>query len=204
MWIDVEQNSEDWFDLRIKKATSSQFPKIMANEGKAFGNPAIEYAQRIALEIVTGEKDESEQYKSSYFDMGHEYEPIALKRYEIETFNKVNNGGFFYTKDERFGDSPDGLVGEKGCVEIKSVIPNTQWKRIKKGGIDMAYKWQIHGHIFIGEKDWCDFVSFCPWMPYSKQIHIVRVYRDEDMIDRLQKRLNDFWVEVENNVKLLK
>ena len=46
MFIDVIQNTEEWFNLRIGKATSSNFAKIMANNNKAFGNPAIEYAQK--------------------------------------------------------------------------------------------------------------------------------------------------------------
>ena len=46
---DVIQNTEEWFDLRAGKLTSSSFSKIMANEDKAFGNPAKDYAVRIAL-----------------------------------------------------------------------------------------------------------------------------------------------------------
>ena len=204
MWIDIEQNTDEWFDLRIKKATSSNFAKIMANEGKSFGNPAIEYAQKIALEIVTGEKDDSQSFSNGYMERGHELEPVALIRYEVETFNNVTNGGFFHNDAETIGDSPDGLVGAKGCVEVKSVIPNTQWKRIKKTGIDPAYKWQIQGHLFVGEREWCDFISFCPEMPFKKQIHIHRVFRDEDMIERLKGRLKEFLEEVNKNVKLLK
>jgi hypothetical protein len=203
MWVDVEQNTEEWFDLRLGKATSSNFAKIMANELKAFGNPAIEYAEKVALEIVTGERDESSSFSNGYMERGHEFEPVAINRYEIETFNNVTNGGFNFNKEKTVGDSPDGNVGEKGCVEVKSVVPKTQWKGIKKGGFDSAYKWQIHGHIWLGNKEWCDFISYCPEMPYNKQIHIERVYRDEAMISRLRFRLTQFLNEVENNVKLL-
>jgi len=203
MWIDVEQNTEEWFNLRLGKVTSSNFAKIMANEDKAFGKPALEYAQKVALEIVTKERDESSSYNNSYMDRGHEFEPVAVNRYEIETFYDVTNGGFNHNKSKTIGDSPDGNVGENGCIEVKSVIPNTQWKRIKKGGIDSAYKWQIHGHIWLGNRDWCDFISYCPEMPYNKQIHIYRVERDEDMIKRLQNRIKLFLIEIDNNVKLL-
>ncbi len=203
MWIDVEQNTEEWFDLRLGKATSSNFAKIMANEGKAFGDPAKEYAEKIALEIVTGERDESSSFKNGYMDRGNEFEPVAIKLYEIETFYEVKNGGFHHNKSKTIGDSPDGNVGKDGCIEVKSVIPKTQWKRIKKGGIDTAYKWQIQGHLLVGKKKWCDFVSYCPEMPENKRLHICRVYRDEDMIKRLESRLKDFLVEVQNNVELL-
>ena len=202
MWVDVQQNTDEWFDLRLGKVTSSNFAKIMANYGKAFGNPAIEYAQKVALEIVTGKRDESSSFSNSYMDRGHELEPIAVDLYELETFNEVTNGGF--NDCDALGDSPDGNVGEDGCIEIKSVIPNTQWKRIKKGGIDPAYKWQIQGHLMLGLKDWCDFISYCPEMPESKQLHIVRVYSDEEMTKQLTIRINQFLEEVDKNVKLLK
>ena len=68
------------------------------------------------------------------------------------------------------GDSPDGNILNIGCIEVKSVVSNTQWKRLKKGGFDTAYKWQIHGHIWLGNKEWCDFVSYCSSMPESKQL----------------------------------
>jgi hypothetical protein len=203
MWVNVIQNSEEWFDLRLGKATSSNFAKIMANEDKAFGNPAIEYAQKLALERVMGERDESGSYSNSYMDRGNEFEPVAVSLYEIETLYNVTNGGFFHNKELTLGDSPDGNVGDKGCIEVKSVIPNVQWKRIKKGGIDSAYKWQIMGHIWLGDKDWCDFISYCPEMPKNKQLHIVRVERDEEMIARMKKRLDLFLEEVKSNVELL-
>lgn len=202
MWVDVIQNTKEWFILRLKKATSSNFSKIMAHEGKEFGIPAIEYAQKVALEIVTDERDESSVYKNAFFDRGHDYEPVAINAYELETFTEVTKGGFNHF--ERYGDSPDGNIGNIGCVEVKTVIPNIQWKRIKKGDYDLAYKWQIQGHIWLGNKKWCDFISYCPEMNESKRLYIHRVYRDENMILRLQNRLKMFDIEVDKNVNLLK
>lgn len=207
MFIDVIQNTEEWFDLRLKKITSSNFAKIMANNGKAFGNPAIEYAQKIALEYVTGKRDERSGFRSSYMEDGAELEPVAIELYERETLYNVTNGGFNIQEADHkilLGDSPDGNVGKDGCIEVKTVIPNTQWKRIKKGGIDNAYKWQIHGHIWIGEKQWCDFISYCPEMPINKQLHIVRVERDEDIIETMNIRISEFKKEVLKNIELLK
>lgn len=201
MWVDVQQNTDEWFNLRLGKATSSNFDKIMANEGKAFGNPAIEYAQKIATEKVTGVRDER-GFKGKYFEDGHTIEPIAIREYEIVNFCDVTNGGF--NDCGTLGDSPDGNTLNVGCVEVKGVIQNTQWKRLKKGGYDLAYKWQIQGHIWLGDKQWCDFISFCPEMPINKQLYTHRVYRDEDMIKKMNDRIaNDFLKEVDNNVKLL-
>ena len=204
MWLDVEQNTDEWFDLRLKKATSSKFAVIMAHEGKPFGEPALRYAEQVALEIVTGYKEDGESYKSKDMENGHIWEPVAIEAYETETFLAVTKGGFNISSCERFGDSPDGNVGENGCVEVKSVIRTTQMKRLKKGGIDSSYKWQICGHIWLGNKQWCDFISFCPTMPENKKLFIYRVQRDEDMIKRLETRLNLWWEEVKKNIEILK
>lgn len=201
MWIDVQQNTKEWFDLRLGLATSSNFAKIMANEDKSFGIPAKEYAEKIALERVTNVRDESNNYTSLLMQRGHEYESIAIEQYEIEEMQIVTNGGFYIKKP--FGDSPDGNVGSDGCVEVKTVIPNTHWKRLKKGGYDLAYKWQIQGHMFLGDKKWCDFISYCPEMPKNKRLYVFRVIRDDDMIERLERRLNEFEILVKENVKIL-
>ena len=203
MWVDVEQNSDEWFNLRMNKATASMFGTIMANMGKPFGKPAISYAQTLALEIVTGEMDETQQMKLWQFERGHEFEPVAKQRYELETLNKVTNGGFFVSAGGRVGDSNDGNVGEKGCIEIKCVVPKTQFVRLEKGGIDSTYKWQIMGHIWIGKKEWCDFVSFCPEMNYKNQILITRVYRDEEIIKQMTERFKHFFEKVDFYVDLL-
>lgn len=207
MWHNIEQNTDEWFNLRIKKITSSNIGKIMANNGKAFGNPAIEYAQKIALEYVTDKRDERSGFKSSYMMDGLELEAVAIEMYERETFFNVTKGGFNIQETNHcilLGDSPDGNVGVDGCIEVKSVIPNTQWKRIKKGGIDNAYKWQIHGHIWIGEKQWCDFISYCPEMSPNKQLHISRVERDNEIIKVMEVRINEFRKVVLEHVNLLK
>jgi hypothetical protein len=200
MWVDVQQNSEDWFDLRLGKITSSNFDKIMANEGKAFGDPAKQYAQKVALERVTGVRDER-GFKGKYFDDGHEIEPIAVNAYEIEKFIDVTNGGFNFVGE--YGDSPDGNIGSTGCIEVKGVVQNTQWKRLKLGGYNTAYKWQICGHIWLGDKEWCDFISYCPEMPENKRLYDFRVHRDNEMIERLKTRLDLFEKEVIKNVKIL-
>jgi hypothetical protein len=200
MWLDIIQNSDEWFNLRLGKATSSNFGKIMANYGKAFGNPAIEYGQRIALEKVTGVRDETSSYSNAFMERGNELEPLAIDAYEQENFVEVLNGGF---NDCGFlGDSPDGNIGN-GCLEVKSVIPNVQWKRIKKGGYDTSYKWQIQGHLWLGEKEWCDFVSYCPEMPEKHRLYTFRVYPDLQMIEQMKVRLAEFEEEVNNNVKLI-
>lgn len=200
MWVDVQQNTDEWQELRCGVVTASNFPKIMANYGKSFGNPAIEYAQKKALERVTG-KVCNLGFKSSFMDRGHELEPLAVMDYEFETFNFVSNGGFF--KDGLIGDSPDGLVGTDGCIEIKSVIPNTQWKRLKTQKYDTAYRWQIQGHLFVSKRKWCDFISYCPEMNESNRTYIQRIEPNLEDFKMIDSRIAEFELEIEKHIKIL-
>lgn len=94
MFHAVRQNSDEWFMLRLGKVTSSNFACIMANNGKAFGEPAKRYAQKVALERVT-RKREDESYSNAFMERGTELEPFARTLYSQETMNDVDNGGFF-------------------------------------------------------------------------------------------------------------
>lgn len=189
MWNDVRQNSDDWFSLRLGKVTSSNFACIMANNGKAFWEPAKRYAQKIALERVTMKREE-EWYSNALMERGNDLEPLARILYEQDTMSEVTNWGFFEEWD--IGDSPDGLVWDDGCIEIKSVIAPTHWERIENGWYDRAYHWQINWHMLISGRKWCDFISFCPEFPDHKQLHIFRVERNEEELKIMRTRINEF------------
>ncbi len=203
VFYDVEQNTDEWMALRCGKATASNFGCFMANEGKAFGEPAKDYALQIALEIITGRKAEY-GFSNSHTDRGHEQEPIARKMYEDLTFTEVTNGGFFC--HGAYGDSPDGLVLHDGAIEIKSVIPKTHNATLKRGSFDPSYKWQLIGHLDCTERDWVDFVSFCSDFPSDKQLLIHRLYRKdyEDEINRLRSRRAEFLQLVQVEIQSIK
>lgn len=188
---DVEQNSELWFDLRLGKATASRFGCFMANEGKAFGDPAKDYALQLALEQATGKKAEF-GFSNEHTERGHEQEPLARMLYEDEHFVTISNGGFFDWTE--YGDSPDGLVGNDGVLEIKSVIAKTHYATLRRGSFDPVYKWQLIGHLDCTGRDWVDFASYCSDFPAHKQLITYRVCREqvEQEIIRLNERRQEF------------
>lgn len=188
---DVPQNSPEWDALRLGKATASNFATFMANYGKAFGDPAIRYAVKIALERITGIKAEY-SFSNEHMERGHEQEPIARMRYEDENFVDVANGGFFDCGD--YGDSPDGLIGTDGVIEIKSVIAPTHYATLRRGSFDPAYRWQLIGHLDCTGRQWVDFVSFCDDFPEPTKLITHRLTRDDcaDEIDKLRERRAQF------------
>ena len=187
----VEQTTDEWMELRCGKVTASNFGIIMANEGKAFGEPAKKYALNIALERCTGNKT-NHGFSNAHTERGHEQEPLARMLYEELTYSTVTNGGFFYT--DRFGDSPDGLVGDAGVIEIKSVIPSTHYETLCRGSFDPAYKWQLIGHLYCTGRNWVDFVSYCDDFIESKKLLIYRLERNDYIgeMKRLHERKTQF------------
>lgn len=188
---DVQQNTDAWQALRIGKATASNFACFMANDGKAFGDPAKKYALQIALERITGKKAEY-SFSNEHMERGHEQEPIARMLYEEETFCDVTNGGFFCWGT--YGDSPDGLVGTDGVTEIKSVTAATHYATLTQGSFDPAYRWQLVGHLDCTGRDWVDFISYCSDFPADQQLLIYRLHREqcEAEIKRLAERRAEF------------
>jgi len=158
-FIDIEQNTDEWFELRGGRLTSSKLGVVMSSYGKAFGEPAKKYAVNIAIEQITGIAIPSD-YSNAHMQRGHEQEPIARMMYEDDTFCDVDEGGFFMS--DFVGCSPDGLVDDDGVIEIKSVIATTQFATVKRQSLDPAYRWQCIGNLKFTGRDWLDYVSYCP------------------------------------------
>ena len=194
---DVEQNSDPWLDLRMGKLTGSGCSKIMANYGKAFGEPAKKAAITIAREQVTGMRSINDSYSNAHMERGHEQEPVARMLYESMYFVDVTNGGFF--ECDNCGCSPDGLVGDDGLIEIKSVIDNVHYDNIRRGGIDPSYKWQIYFNMLKTGRDWIDFVSYCADFPPATRLYVHRVQRDEcaEQFAMIEEREKQFFKLVE-------
>jgi hypothetical protein len=184
----IPQGTEEWFRLRIGRITASNFGTIMANEGKAFGEPAKRYASRVAIESVLGSK--LPDYQNDYMVRGIEFEDQAKYQYEQENLITVHPGGFM--EEDCFGGSADGIVDPNGLIEIKTTIYSTHFERWKNKDYDSAYQWQIIGNIWLYEVDWCDFISYCPEFPSQKKLYVFRVERDDEKIKRLKVRLNEF------------
>lgn len=197
---DVQQNTDEWMALRCGKATASNFSCFMANDGAAFGDPAKRYALQIALELATGKKAEF-SFSNDHMERGHEQEPVARMLYEEENFVSVQNGGFFC--HGTYGDSPDGLVGTEGGIEVKSVTAPVHYATLLRGKFDPAYRWQMVGHLDCTGREWFDFVSYCSEFPAEKQLITHRLYREEcaPELARLQARRAEFLALVQNTLK---
>ena len=193
---DVDQNSENWNGLRLGKFTASSFSDLFMDKKTQGYQKAI---IKVAYEIVTGESEEI--YSNKWMQRGHEKEPIAVANYERFSFNDSLAGGFF-EYNEFVGASPDRrLVNENGGCEFKCPSHQVYHEYLKKQALPSIYYWQVHGQILC--TGW-DFVDFMPYSsPKLKQI-LIRVYRDEKILDQLKWKLDECIIEVKEMINLIK
>lgn len=204
-FIDVEQNTDDWDELKLGKISGSNAGVFMANDGKSFGEPAKKYARKLAIERATDMPSGMQITASEQMNRGHEQEPQAIKLYEKKYLVKVSNGGFF--DFEYYGCSPDGLVDEKGIIEVKSHEGHIFLENLDKSP-PSNYKWQLVMNMWVTGADWVDFVLYSAYMPIGKQLFIrrytqqnlafeterfkLRFFEFEKLVKSYQDRINKF------------
>jgi len=182
----VDQGSEQWFQLRLGVATASNFDKIITAGGKQ-STTLEKYALQLATELMLTEPDPS--YKNNLMARGNEVEPLARQVYQEETFSIVEEITMFKSDCGNFGYSPDGLVGEDGLIEIKCPLGTTHFQYIIDNKAPTDYWQQLQGGLWVSGRKWIDFLSFHPHFK-TKQIFIKRVERDENYIAKLEELAN--------------
>lgn len=153
-----------------------------------FGDTCLSYIFENIAEVLTGAPHEA---YSNAIIWGQDHEEEALDAYAALTKNEVVRTGFI-KYNEYSGGSPDGNIGDKGQVEVKCPYNSAIHAKtlIRKEICDDDYKWQVQGNLMISGREWCDFVSYDPRIQTKKhRIVVVRVGRDEEMIQQLNDRL---------------
>jgi len=107
---------------------------------------------------------------------GVDSEPYAREAYEKHAGVEVVEIGLMVREFDgvRLGYSPDGLVGDDGCIEIKAPRAKTHIATAIAGEVPAHYMPQVQAALFVSGRAWCDFISF------SGGLHLypVRVYPD--------------------------
>lgn len=205
--IDVPQRSEGWFRARAGRLTGSS-AKDMLSKGKGKKESAgrRNLRTRLVAERLTGEShDEGYRggYKSAPMRWGEEAESEAIGAYEAVYGALVRSVGFLSHTEVMAGCSPDGYVGNfEGLLEVKCPNTTTHLGYIRTGDID-AYIPQIKHNMWVGEFEWCDFISFDPRLPENMRLFVKRYERDKLDIVGYEISARAFLTEVEQELKAL-
>lgn len=185
---DFEQGSEQWLQARRGACTGSRFKD--ARDKLKSGQPSkacLDYARDLARERLGGMAPA--KFQNAAMRKGTEEEPKARLAYESETGNMVHEVGFITTDDGLFGVSADGLIGDDGVLEIKTMVSSdTLFTSFVEGDIS-AYIDQCNGYLWLLGRKWVDLVLWCPDL---NAIKIHRITRDEEAIEALERDLMVF------------
>lgn len=182
------QGSDEWLTARRGVCTGSRFKD--ARDRKKNGDlteKCMGYAYDLAREREGGTAPET--YVNAAMRLGTQEEPIARLTYEAETGQFVEEVGFAHTDDNKFGLSVDGRVLPKGAVEIKTMVSSaTLFKALVDEDIS-EYRDQCVGAMWLLGLEWVDL---CLWAPDLKTLHVIRIERDDNEIDALERDLLAF------------
>ena len=199
----IEQGSPEWFQMRLGKVTASRVADILAKTKTGPSASRQNYLIELAIQRTTGIIQES--YTNAAMEWGTQTEPQARVAYEVRTNNFVDQLAFVdHPSIAWFGCSPDGLVSDRGLVEIKCPNSPTHWEYFKAKKAPNKYVIQMQAQMAVTGRDWCDFVSFDPRMPDRSQLLIAQVPKDPEFILFMETEIKQFLSEVEVEVNLMK
>jgi hypothetical protein len=196
--IECEQGTAEWFAARAGAITASNFAecrkrlKSGPNKGD-FTNAAHKYAFRVAIERISGELLDVDQYDTWAMKRGRELEPEARLAHEAAKGILVEQAGIALTDDGVFGASVDGLIDHDGASEYKCFIsPDSLMPILLNDDLSHVID-QVQGQLWVTERLWADFVLYCPALKnIGRDLTIIRVERDDNFIEQLESDLLEF------------
>jgi exodeoxyribonuclease (lambda-induced) len=193
----IEQYSQEWFNARLGKITSSTIWNLIVEpktkkEGELSSTTKDYLMSKLAERLSGVQRD----YKSDATTHGLELEGEALNYYAELTGNVVGEAGFIEMIKGLYGGTPDGFVNDDGIIQVK--CPWNYVNHINYGLVDdvdyfkkkyREYYWQCQSDMLVSDRAFCDFVSYCKDMPDGLKMFILRIPANlEDMqllVDRL-------------------
>jgi putative phage-type endonuclease len=198
----IIQRSQEWFAARCGSLGASQLADALAKTKSGWGASRANLRAKLVVERLTGQQEDG--FTSAAMQWGVEKEEEARIAYSFLTGRNVVEVGL-YKHPTIIGThaSPDGLVDDDGCIEIKCPNSSTHIEVLKTNQVAHKYLLQMQWQMRCADRQWCDFVSFDPRMPDHLMLYIQRVQRDNDMLATLESEVRAFLAEVDEDVKAL-
>lgn len=197
---ETEQTDElQWLTERLGMITGSTFSKLIVSDKK--GGYTLSKSQtadslilKIAYERLLKEGNIAEglerlDVNSREVNYGKKFEPEALQKYQLKAGVKVHSSNQIIKHSEFIGGTPDGLIGDDGLIEIKCPYNGANHlKGILTGEVyNSDYIIQMQFYMWITGREWCDFVTYDKDLSSEKQLNIIRIDRDNKMIEAIKQ-----------------
>lgn len=206
----TESEEIDWRKQRLGMITGSQFGKLICKSKKdksytiSKSITAENLIYKIAWERLLKSGNISNglgrlDISSKSIEHGNDYEGEAIKKYTERTGRNVISECMFIKKDDWIGGTPDGFIDDDGIIEVK--CPYNGGNHLKslltQTIYNSDYEYQIQGYLWVTDRQWCDFVTYDPDLIEGLQLNIIRVERDNEMIESI----SDIMEEVKNKIR---
>lgn len=197
--LDVIQGTPEWLAARSGSLGASQVADALAKTKTGWGASRKNLHAQLVTERLTGRPTDS--FCSPAMQWGKDCEAQARAMYSFVSGNDVLEIGLaLHPTIVGTHASPDGLVGDDGCLEIKCPNSSTHIETLTGAGIADRYVKQMQWQMAICERQWCDFVSFDPRLPDEMQLFVQRIERDDTLIAEIETEVTAFLAEVDATV----
>ena len=163
------QRTAEWFAGRVGRCTASRAGDFTAKLSRASKNGSKgdwsaahwNYVSELAWEKITGVP--TEHYVSKPMEIGQEYEGESKVEYWQRYGTETDDIGLvLHPRYDFLAASPDSLVGADGLAEFKVPTFKVHCSYLEADEIPEEYQLQMQCQLLCCERDWADFVSYCP------------------------------------------
>ncbi|QDF19560.1 exonuclease [Arthrobacter phage Kumotta] len=152
-----------------RAAAARELDKVIAAD--VTSETALGLLMTLAAERITGFVEPTVQSRA--MERGQLDEPYARDAYATH-HAKVTELGFMVRNFGAYqiGYSPDGLVGDKGLIEIKSRTQKIQLRTVLADEVPGENMAQLQTGLLVSGRDWIDYVSYSGGMKlWTKRVH---------------------------------
>ena len=204
-----QNKNHKWLEARRSKLTASHFHEISNSMRRT--NKRYEKVRENLRDRLLTQADQTLDHIPAV-QYGLTNEPFVfqeVKEYfeRIEQKPVVQCGMYLHPKYPFLGASPDGLIGDNCVLEIKcpfSIVdknklpPYLHWSA-STGMYHLEkkhpYYYQIQGEIMCTDKKYGVLAVYHKNKHRGNRIYMSIITRDQELIDRLEQRLVDFYNE---------
>lgn len=191
MTEELIQGSAEWKLARAGSLGGSSLHEAVARTKSGWGASRANLMSRLLVERLTGAPQDT--YTNAAMQWGSETEPQARSAYQFEAGVLVKQVGLIkHPTIAGTHSSPDGLIADRGVLEVKCPATTTHLDRLLGDPIPSKYVIQMQWAMACSGRDWCDYVSFDPRVPENMRIHMERVHRDDKHIAELEGQVRQF------------
>lgn len=193
----LAQGSPEWRELRMGRATASNFDRILTEVKGEYAAGAASYAREIAVQRVLREDTEKPISGLYWVERGTALEPDAVKHYEKVRGRTTNAIGLIISDDGTRACSPDRIgVDRLWGVEIKC-LSGPEHLQYMKIGPGRKYLWQVVGSMLVAGFDGWDLCAYHPNLreviiPYRREDYAKELKQMDDALNRFEGDVQEY------------